>query len=340
MSISRLFGGLWAAFMVFAMCGIAHAQQGTDSPLSWFGLADPMEANETHELTDLLSNRIESSTGADVTETSYSTYGTLLITPGGTGRDGLRVKLDTGITHFTSTTSKSASVECKKLNELIRLKHELIPNKGAILSMCDEIISGNISDEKINYVNNLLSQVPDFATSRLTRKHDSLYVITKKEYTRYSADLTPGYQVTTGNAAITFYAGLGYEQTIVDHKSSTQYDIGVHWGGKASVHTWIPLNEVLWLSTDTSYFSGTDRYSTSARFGYKPVSWITMGPEIGHFGDRDDSTARAGAFLRIETMGLEAGISGGASFYEVQDPKKQDRYDQSPYGTASVYTKF
>ena len=92
------------------------------------------------------------------------------------------------------------------------------------------------------------------------------------------------------------------------------------------------LGDSLWLTADSSYFTGTDAYSAVLRIGYEATSWLTLGPEAATFGDKDDESTRAGGFLRFTIGGMETTLSGGISA----------DYDgtSSLYGQAGVYKKF
>ena len=150
--------------------------------------------------------------------------------------------------------------------------------------------------------------------------------------TRYYAAVAPGFQTTVGVLILKAYFGMAYEMQTVVPPDPSKYIIGDNWGAQGWLEAWLPLGEDGWMSADGSYFTGTSSYSAALKLGYKPASWLAVGPELATHGDEDDVSGRAGAFFRFHKSGVETTLSGGISGTYKDDP--------AAYGTANVFVRF
>ena len=103
-------------------------------------------------------------------------------------------------------------------------------------------------------------------------------------------------------------------------------------GAQAGLETWVPFGEDFWFSADASYFTGTNAHAAAMKMGYKAQPWLSLGPEFSTYGNVDNTSGRAGAFLRLDALGVETTLAGGISGAYKDDP--------GAYGSASVYMKF
>ena len=161
---------------------------------------------------------------------------------------------------------------------------------------------------------------------------DQIYAVTTHMATRTDASIAPGYQVTLGSLILKAYLGLGYEQHETAPPDPSKTLAGSYWGAQAGLEAWAPLGEDFWVSADGSYFTGTNTHAASLKLGYRAQPWLSLGPDLATFGNADDISGRAGAFLRIDAWGVETTLAAGLSGTYEGDP--------SAYGAASVYTKF
>jgi hypothetical protein len=269
----------------------------------------------------LLSGRVDFSNGVETTDSGSSAYGSAVIAPTGTlSDDGWRVKLFGSYTTFSYSRSEEY---CKTAHDA-KLHGREPPGGASLLALCNAL-PDMTSDERQTEQGNI-------APLGYTINGDEIFYAHRHKGTRYELAITPGYQMTIGALILKGYAGLGFEDNQITPADPTKTLDGGVLGGKAGLESWITLSDSFWLSADASYFTATERYGASAHLGYKPASWLTFGPEIGTFGDKEANAARAGGFLRFKVWQAETTLSGGVTgTYEA---------DRSPYGAASVYMKF
>jgi hypothetical protein len=267
----------------------------------------------------LPAGRAELSNGFDKTANGWSGYSTAVVAlTGPLHVDGWRVKLSGG---YGSYHYKSRSVYCQLSAE--EKKQRTGTNFGAI---CNDIAGNPPEGEERDAL------ATELAATGLELEGDQIYAVTSHLGARYDAVIAPGYQFTLGAVIMKAYLGLGYELHQVTPPDSTKPLSGSYWGARAGLETWVPLGEEFWISGDASYFTGTNAHAASMKMGYKAQPWLSLGPEFSTYGNVDDTSGRAGAFLRLDALGVETTLAGGLSGTYKDDP--------SAYGSASVYMKF
>lgn len=195
-----------------------------------------------------------------------------------------------------------------------------------LTTICSSLSSGTSSQNDRAQLSRTLEPFSLFING------DDIYYHQTYEVTRYEAAITPGYQFAAGGMIVKAWLGPGYEYARTTPGDPAKLIGGALWGAKGGLDAWLPLGDSAWVAADGSYFTASERYSASMRFGYKPMSWLTLGPQVAAFGDRDDTSARAGGFLSFTGLDMETTLSGGWTDNYSSDP--------SPYGAANIYVKF
>jgi len=141
-----------------------------------------------------------------------------------------------------------------------------------------------------------------------------------------------GWQLSAGMMTAKLFAGVAYEDHAVSPGDPQNAIAGAHFGAKLALETWFDLSRWAWASADASYASTIDGYSAAAKFGLKPVGWLSLGPEASAFGNREFDGHRLGAFARWHCGGCDMTVSGGLS----------GDYDDETgaYGALSFYSRF
>ncbi len=259
------------------------------------------------------------SNGFDVTGASWSAYSTAVIAPfGPLQNDGLRLKF---YGSYGSWGYDTRTVYCPLSRE------EQKKLTGVSLeAQCNAIANRQLTPDEQKTVS---QQIAPFG---LQLEGDQLYFAQSHRVTRYDIAVMPGFQVSRQGLALKAYLGPAMEaRTTVPLDPQKVLD-GSSWGASGAIESWMALSRNFWLTADGTYFTATDGYTAMLRLGYQPLSWLTVGPELAAFGDRENDSTRAGGFLRFTIGKAEATLSGGASA----------DYDgaMSPYGQVGVYTKF
>lgn len=146
------------------------------------------------------------------------------------------------------------------------------------------------------------------------------------------AEIFVGHQWRTGRLITKLYAGATYEDHDIAPADRDNAVAGQQFGVKLLTENWIDLSKQSWLSADASYSTATEGYAGFLRLGYRPVEWMTFGPEAAAFGNSEYDALRAGAFVRFHYLKTDLTVSGGVSGdYETAS---------GAYGTMSFYHKF
>ena len=182
--------------------------------------------------------------------------------------------------------------------------------------------SGGLSPETEAYLSNYGYVAVD----------DNLARISRHQVERYHLRIAPGYAVTLGALTLKTYLGLGYQHQSVTPPAPDRSIAGEVWGAEGIVEAWLQLGDENWFALNGTYFTGAERYSADFKYGYRPFTWLGFGPELALYGDADEATGRAGAFIRIYRNTVETTVSGGfAGTYE---------NDPSVYAAANVFMRF
>jgi hypothetical protein len=268
---------------------------------------------------DRFAGRVEMSNGFDVTGTSWSAYSTAVFAPfGPLTEDGLRLKLYGSYGTWSYDTRR---VYCP----LTREEQKKLAGVS-LKAECDALANRQLSANE----RKIISQT--IAPFGLQLDGDQIYHAATHDVTRYDIAVMSGFQVSWRDLALKAYLGPAMETRAPTPPDLDKALDGTYWGAKTAIESWMAIGSSFWLTVDGTYFTGTDGYSTSLRLGYQPLSWLTLGPEMAAFGDKDDESTRAGGFLRFIIGKTEATLSGGIS----------SDYGgmTSAYGQAGVYTRF
>lgn len=267
----------------------------------------------------LPAGRAELSNGVDVTANGLGGYGTVVIAPTGPlDADGWRLKLSGGYGSYGYETRDSTI--CKKIHDVGHTD----PDR-TLDDICDSIAGVEHPD--------IGPATKDYLAQRgMEVEGDQIVARTPHRLTQYQAAAAPGYQFTLGSVILKSYLGVGYELRNIAPPDASKPLSGSFWGAQGALEAWAPLGEDFWVSADASYFTGTGSHAASMKLGYRARPWLSFGPEFAAFGDADDNSGRAGAFLRLDAMGVETTLAGGVSGSYKDDP--------SPYGSAGIYMKF
>lgn len=264
------------------------------------------------------AGRAELSNGFDKTANGWSAYSTAVVALSGPLHvDGWRLKVSGGYGAYRYDTRDTTTC--------IDIHNGDKPPDLKLAKICDSIASEGAAEPTA-------AALAYLADRGLQIDGNRLAAVRQHEATRYDAAIMPGYQLSLGSVIVRAYLGLGYEQHEAAPPDPGKPLSGGYWGAQAGVETWAPLGEDFWFSADTSYFTGTNNHAASMKMGYKAQPWLSLGPEFSTFGNEDDTSGRAGAFLRFDALGFETTLAGGLSGTYKDDP--------SAYGSASIYMKF
>ena len=263
--------------------------------------------------------RADLSNGFDMTDNGWGAYTTAVVALNGPLHvDGWRVKLSGG---YASYHYDNRSTACQP-RAVVRRR----PGSLDVRAICNDIAGAPPEgEERARLAANL-------AGEGLELQGDQIYAVTSHTGTRYDAAIAPGYQLTVGRVILKAFLGLGYELHEAAPRDADKPLAGAYWGARAGLETWVPLAEEIWMSADASYFTGTNAHAAAMKLGFRAQSWLSIGPELAAYGNEDDTSGRAGAFLRLDALGVETTLAGGLSGTYKDEP--------SAYGSASVYMKF
>ena len=117
------------------------------------------------------------------------------------------------------------------------------------------------------------------------------------------SDLLAGYQwgdkTRFGHLTLKAFAGLTMEAQRASPSNAVAAR-GLKYGGKSAVETWLDLSDRTWLSVDASLGSARRSFSSRARYGWRVIPGLSIGPEAGVGGNDGGGAGRAGAFARFE----------------------------------------
>jgi hypothetical protein len=267
---------------------------------------------------DVSSSYVDASNGMNGTEQGWTAYGSVNIgISGPLHEDGWRLKVSGHYGQYRYTSRE----------DYICDKNESggVQTSETVRDACKIIRSSNpdsLPPEAEAYLNGNGLIVVDENLSRLTQHQAD----------RLHLGIAPGYAATLGALTLKTYLGLAYQSENVTPEDSTRTTAGDIWGAEAIVEAWLQLEEKNWFSLNGSYFTGTDAYTAEFKYGHRPFEWLSAGPEFALYGDADDASARAGAFIRIYQEAIETTVSGGLAGTYKSDP--------GVYGAANIHMRF
>ena len=232
-------------------------------------------------------------------------------------QDGWRFKLSGQYSHSSYSTHEGYICEKNESAE--------VQSNTTIRRICAKIRSSG--SEALSEENRAFLHRYGFSVVNRNLVHTTQYLAE-----RYHVGIAPGYRVMFDTLSLTAYLGLAYQNETVMPDDDTRSMVGGIWGAEGFAEVWWQPYDSVWISADGSYFTGTQSYSAELKFGYKPVSWLSLGPELAAFGDDDDASGRAGTFIRLNTEKVETTLSGGVAGAFRDDP--------GVYGAANFYFRF
>jgi hypothetical protein len=142
-----------------------------------------------------------------------------------------------------------------------------------------------------------------------------------------------GYQFQPGAVIVKLFAGVEAEdQHIVPHDPNNKVQ-GTEIGLRLLAETWYDVSPEWFLSADASYGTAFQEYCVLSRIGYRVLPKLALGLEGGALGNEEYDAGRAGGFMRINFLKLEATLSGGFTGNYLED-------DPSGYVALGVYRTF
>lgn len=150
--------------------------------------------------------------------------------------------------------------------------------------------------------------------------------------TQTFTDLMLGYQQAFGPWIVKVFAGGNQDQHVIapfDNKNSVQ---GQQRGFKAAVETWLNIDDVAFIQSETSWSQVFETYGGRVRAGLRVNPALSTGVEGAVNGNAAYDTGRLGAFGRFEWSRGEVSASGGVA---------GDRANVTGgYGTVAVMFRF
>jgi hypothetical protein len=264
-------------------------------------------------------DRAEFSNGFDTTGKDWAAYASAVVALSGPiDQDGWRLKI-AGLygTYGYETRSAYCQLSAEEKKQLTGTNFS---------DICNSIANNPPQGPDRADLNQFLSSFG------LSLREDQIEAVTPHQVVHYYGGIAPGYQKTLGLLILKAYLGLAFEEQTVTPPDPSKSLQGHYWGAQSWIEAWLPLGDDGWISADCSYFTGTSSYSAAVKLGYKPASWLTVGPELATYGDEDDVSGRAGAFFRFDTAGVETTLAGGVSGTYKDDP--------GAYGSANFFVRF
>lgn len=121
-------------------------------------------------------------------------------------------------------------------------------------------------------------------------------------------DAMLGYRTQLGRLTVKAYAGGAFDgQGLEAPEGLGGRAIGV----KGAIETWLDLAGIGFAQLDASWTSAHDVYASRLRLGLRPLPALSLGPEVGVYGNTISDGGRLGGFLRAEWAGGEISVSGG-----------------------------
>jgi hypothetical protein len=128
------------------------------------------------------------------------------------------------------------------------------------------------------------------------------YPVTVHAQNNFS-DLLAGYQWGTatrfGHLTVKAFGGLSIESQRAAPSNAVAAR-GLHYGGKAAIETWLDLSDRTWLQVDANAGSARRTFAGRARYGWRIIPGLSIGPEAGVGGNDGNGAARVGTFARWE----------------------------------------
>lgn len=145
-------------------------------------------------------------------------------------------------------------------------------------------------------------------------------------------DMLIGYQHHYGAWVLKGFVGANYTEHLISPEDPDNDVQGTAFGVKGQLELWWSIDETHWISADASYATSFGDFWSQIRYGYEPIEWFALGPEVTALGHQDYATGRAGLFGRFQTDYGDLTLSGGVTGNFEEDP--------SPYGALGFYQKF
>ena len=111
-------------------------------------------------------------------------------------------------------------------------------------------------------------------------------------------DLLAGYQVRIGAMTMKAFAGIAFSEHHLSPSDRGNRVSGEEIGFKAILEGWFNLSDRSWASMDLAYSTAHGEFSSRARLGYKLTTPLSIGPELGAFGNEEFRGGRGGLFIR------------------------------------------
>jgi hypothetical protein len=117
------------------------------------------------------------------------------------------------------------------------------------------------------------------------------------------SDLLAGYQwgeaTRFGQLTVKVFAGASVEYRKASPINAVA-ERGFKPGAKAAVESWLDLSDRSWLSADVSASSANRMVAGRARYGWRIIPGVSIGPEFGGNSSTSRTDIRSGAFARLE----------------------------------------
>jgi hypothetical protein len=164
------------------------------------------------------------------------------------------------------------------------------------------------------------------------------------------SDLLAGYQwgETTrfGRLTVKAFGGLSVEGQRASPSNAVGAR-GIKYGGKGAVETWLDLSDRTWLSVDASVGSARRTFTGRARYGWRIVPGLSIGPEAGVGGNDGEGAGRAGAFARFEwgagdwwSGEVSAAVGMSTSTVNINDVGNAPVTRGDPYANVSLLLRY
>lgn len=127
------------------------------------------------------------------------------------------------------------------------------------------------------------------------------------------SDVLVGYAHRLGPLTAKAFVGaaiIGHDIRPLDDRNEVQ---GNEYGPKAVAELWLNLGSQGWASIDLNWTSAHETSAARLRAGYRLLTNLSAGLELGVNTNAESKDGRGGGFLRYEWDGAEISVSGGIS---------------------------
>jgi hypothetical protein len=149
-----------------------------------------------------------------------------------------------------------------------------------------------------------------------------------QDVTFEAGDVMIGYQTFFGMTRLSGYVGANVENH--DNSDPLAVVAGTKVGVKGQGEIYAPLNDRVYFFGLGTYSTAFNTYYTQAKFGYRVLNWVAIGPEAQALGNQRFDDVRLGPFVAFDlNPQAQLILSGG---YSWDDRRNSLNNESGAYG--------